>query len=338
MNEFYVKDNQVQAIILMDGLTNQRSTGGEVFLDKKLKKKYAKLKTCWKIYNPVSRKGEVETTEVYPYFFGLTNSFNPGRTGFEMVKKGDLLPEFSTFVTVRTAQTQKALDINKKHGVYARISDYSSDKGTVLMAATNPKKIQEALDELKESIDELRVTHYYDPGAGWYDKVKKEDSPFAIAGYLDGPLKFALQIVGLKFLHEEDRYMKYNGYKCTFKFTKKDLENRVDECMKLNKIPVFYFKLFAQEGRFNGDKRYSAKVVSKAVVLIMKALEKYSKNPSALIISDHNSEKGIDRTFAGNTKFALLTSSEEKIAQFETTIPNGAIEQAEFISYFNFFK
>ena len=331
MKKLKINNNKIDIILLLDGMTNQRTISGDYYLDKYLKHRKSKIKTCWKIYNPVSRKGEVETTEVYPYFFGLPNTLNPGRAGFEMVKKGDIQPLFSTFVTVRTKQTSLAMDINKKHNVYTRISDYSSDKGTVLMAAENKSNIEDSLTEMKNTINDLRITHFYNPGPNWYNKVKKEDSPFVVAGYLDGPLKFAMQILGLKILYEEDKYFKFKKGKCQFKFKKADIEDRIFKCLNMKKIPVFYLKLFAQEGRFGGDKKFSAKALSKIICWIMQIMQKYTTDPTILAISDHNSERGIDRTFSGNTKFGIITNSQNQIDKFENSIPNGAIEQCDLI-------
>lgn len=337
MKNFKVINNKIDMVVLLDGMTNQRTISGDYYLDKYLKQYNKKIKTCWKIYNPVSRKREVETTEVYPFFFGLDHTLNPGRAGFEMVKKGDLNPNFSTFVTVRTKHTSLAMEINKKHNIYTRISDYSSDRGTILMAAENKDDILDALSELKDVLaNDLRITHFYNPGKNWYEKVKKDDSPFAITGFCDGPLMFAFQILGIKNLYENDRYFKFKQGKCQYKFTKSEFEERIEKCLNEDKIPVFYLKLFAQEGRFGGNKKFSAKVIAKILNWIVSIMEKYVKNPAILAISDHNSEQGIDRTFSGNSKFGIITKSDDKIAQFETTIPNGAIEQSDLIKLFVF--
>lgn len=322
--------NNPDIIFLLDGLTNKIGISGELLLSEKLLE--SDIKSQWYDYVPVSTPiGEVETIEVFPFFWGLNPEFNPGRAGLESILDGKDISKNTFFVTVRTLNAKLLIKELNQLGIDSRVSKYSKNGNTVIICSDLDKETT-LLNyfELNKS-NLIKISHIKKLSNGWYDELKKlpSRSPFSLIGYCHGGLESALELCGLQIL-EENRGMvpfdSLNGY------SSKEIEEtyleRIRYCIENDQIPVVYLKHFAFNARKGFRKELAADKIAKIVFNIVEEIKKTKNFNFGMIISDHNSEVGIDETLSGMTKIGLIGENFQIMEDY-----NNGSDQIELIKF-----
>ncbi len=329
---------KVSLIMLLDGLTNEMHNCGKALLQSELSALSPELQFDWGDYYPVERDGEVETTEVYPFFFGIDPCINPGRSGFELYLDGDLPCEATVFVTIRADDTNTVIGSANELGIYSRVSRFSDDKKTVLLASSNDKIMRQLL--VKKS-DLWRVSHYYSTDSFIRNTMILE-SPFALIGWCHGALSAALSLTGMEMLCNirEQIIINTSQYNSS-SISDEAMISGLIACRDIGKIPVVYLKHFAYDARHGYLKNHAAKNISKIILCAINTLKDLeSKQASAseiniLVISDHNSEIGVDRTIAGKTVYGMISNDENSIKVFRNNRPQHVINQHQLVGLMN---
>ena len=91
---------------------------------------------------------------------------------------------------------------------------------------------------------------------------------------------------------------------------------------------MIYFKHFAHNARKGIDKNIAAQEVGKIILGVIRKIERESIFNYGLMISDHNSENGVDETKSGMTKIGTVGAN---INVFDNYNPGAS--QQELIEY-----
>ncbi|HFI0035612.1 TPA: hypothetical protein ACGOTT_000507 [Streptococcus suis] len=299
---------KADVVFLLDGLTNKSGISGEKILESDLLNN--DIEVSWYNYFPDSSdKNIVETIEVYPLFFGLPLKSNPGRPGFEYLLDGIDISKDNIFVLIRTEKFNNVIEELRELGINSRLSNYSRDGKTIIISANSTTKValKNYLEKNKSSF--IRLSHERYLEDNWYEDLHNitQHCEYRLLGYCEGGLLSAMKLCGVEIC-DADNILITNepigSYECQL-ITDTVIE-RLDSALKADKIPVIYLKHFAHDARNGMDKRTASEKVSKIIkdVIIKIKQEKFFNY--GLVISDHNSEIGVDETLVGMTKIGII--------------------------------
>lgn len=242
-------------------------------------------------------------------FFGLSLEINPGRAGLEFILDKEDISKDNLFALIRTEDVKITIDELKKIGGNARLSNYSRDGKTIILSASNTveSEIKSYLQHNKESF--IRLSHERFLDRDWYNSIKKikKNCDYRLIGYCEGGLLSAMKLCGIEVCDNENIMIPTisNG-SYESQLIEDTLLCRLSAAINDGKIPIVYLKHFAYDARKGIDKQTASKKVSKIIEDAILKLKMKSSFNSALIISDHNSEVGVDETVVGITKIGLI--------------------------------
>lgn len=323
---------EAKAVILLDGLTNTLGRCGSRLLSDELARRLPAAHLSWGLYEPFSPDGTVETVQVIPYFFGMRPSDNPGRAGLELLMEGDLPDGMTSFLTSRTNDPTAALSMLRDRGAHARISSFSKDHKTVIAALPTSVSDRLAWLESPPCGGILSSTRISTPDPGWKTR-HYSNHKWRIAGWCHGALLGAFDTLG----------MCAEGEQCLTKGvlpspdTSRILRLRDTSTLASNLAdsatsPVFYLKDCAYAARRGESKQKPIEFIATAIQKVWTAVSARYSNESAaiLVISDHNSEIGIDQTLSGATRFGFIT--EDPLIWLHDASSDHALAQEDLVN------
>lgn len=318
-------------IFLIDGLTNINGISGDLLLTEVLSEIEMEIK--WYNYVPTSTKEEtVETIDVFPLFFDFPIKYNPGRAGLEFLLDKENISHHNIFAVLRTNYVTEVIGELQKMEINVRVSNYSNDKKTLILSTNIEKKelLMEYFDLNKEKI--IRLSHFKILDTDWYRKINNLNltNDYCFVGYCHGGLLSALKISGLQIIEKPERMIHYIDSQVGYysPLITDTIISRIQYSLKQKKIPVIYFKHFAHNARKGIDKNIAAQEVGKIILGVIRKIERESIFNYGLMISDHNSENGVDETKSGMTKIGTVG---DNINVFDNYNPGAS--QQELIEY-----
>lgn len=321
--------SSVAVILLIDGLTSLAVPSGEVVLESLMR--ISGVHFGWLRYEPFTRDGiTIETTNVFPSLFGITPDVNPGRAGLERMLDGDLHNECDHFAAVRaptkTAALRAAAETNSVH---ARTSRYSADGKTWLICSPSAAARDCFLEESKLREPSVRVSHVASPVQGWRQitsTAKEGDNGYTLVGWCHGALLSALVAAGVRVPMQ--RTMKLGSPAATRQERIRDLAHSIPPVVASGRTAVVYLKDPAWDARRGVDKLPSLRYAS---AVLGSLLSFVSTDQAVLVLSDHNSEVGVDATVPGPTACGVVSRNQSVVERWPR--PSQTLSQEELMAY-----
>lgn len=297
----------IDAVLLADGLTNQQGMSGEYWINQAAET--LGWETSWTRYEPHSFDGRVvETTTVFPHFFGLTPERNPGRAGLERFLDGDLHDQCGNFAVLQgRGLARRVRHLALDSSVHIRPSSYSPSANSWLICSADRKLRDEFLKEVRRITPSARIAHVVSPAEGWLTSTQEavlSGRRHFLVGWCHGALLAAFQLCGVSMSADiqfesdpaetRDRRML-------------ELGGQLDRSASAGLRPIVYLKDPAWAAR----RSHSKEVTFKHIVKALKRMLDHSGCESILVISDHNSEPGVDETLTGETVVGVVTKRSE---------------------------
>lgn len=278
-------------VFLADGLTSARSRDRLDQLRAALSARGLDCATAE--YRPHAQDGRVETTDVFPWFFGLRPDANPGRAGLELLLDGDLAPDHRHFIALREASYSDLEVFSSTDGGAIRASRYSADGLTFIASSSSASWIH----ALQHAVPAARFTHARTPTDRWFER-SSVGSAFELIGWCHGGLLAALAHAGLVVPADPPTRL----------LPHTDRDDRLAELGRLvrrvrssGRQPVLYAKDCAFAARHSGDLGAAVEFIADLAGRLL-----VNQTSPLLIISDHNSELGMDATLEGPTAWGLI--------------------------------
>ncbi|NVN49166.1 hypothetical protein HLY00_2050 [Mycolicibacterium hippocampi] len=284
------------AIVLADGLTNTVGVNGRDLLDRHMG---SQLSRIWVDYEPFSRSGTVETTDVYPYFFGLDPSHNPGRAGLELILNGDLHMYCDHFMAVRTsADGYEVRKLAEASRVHVSPSKFSADGRSWLVCAEARGQRDRFSVSAASTLPDYRASHAVSPVQGWRLSAASQNSNrYFLLGWCHGALLSAFAMCDISQRPGASSGRRLDAPSATRTDREKELGDYLHRRGFGSRTLLLYLKDSAWAARRGEDKIESTRFTSQVLKLILR----HAEGGPVVVISDHNSEIGRDETLAGAT-------------------------------------
>jgi hypothetical protein len=249
-----------------------------------------------------------------------------------MYDDGDLPSTSKSFLKIRSQEPKKIVSLAASLGIYARCSRYSKDGKSVLLAAKSDSQILQIKDIVKNY---CRLSHHYYPGPNWKKRILCNSNHFSLVGWCHGALRIALEMVGISYIFT-DKTIQISGAEYQSKLISiATMQSRIKKILMMKKIPLIYYKHHAYEARHGLDKAHAAKETATLTSCALHEMTKLDPQINCLIISDHNSEIGEDKTLAGATVYGLISNKDWVIENFNVITPHVCISQDKLVQFLN---
>lgn len=318
----------VDAILLADGLTNLRGRSGEAWINSAAEQ--LGFRTSWTRYEPHSYDGHiVETTAVFPHIFGLTPARNPGRAGLELYLDGELHDGCGHFAVMQGSNLAEYISsLSSNTSIHVRPSAYSPSRNTWLVCSPKRTVRDEVLDEARASVPQVRIGHVVSPTDGWLVATQNADLAgrrHFLIGWCHGALLSAFKLCGVvttRHVHSEASPDKTRVRRMT------ELGEQLHRYQPPWIRPIVYLKDPAWDARRSNSKDAAFRFT----VSVLKRILEHPTIESVLVMSDHNSEAGIDETRAGQTLVGIAAKRANATDRWEDQFRSrSALTQAELV-------
>ena len=278
------------------------------------------------LYEPATRFSvpNPETYVVFPYFFGLPPQNNPGRSGWELYAQGIDIDMYSCCMLFRVISS----NYNVRDGWYKATKLTDSNLSTVnevlqrvLGELLSSKIVKSPLSkniwcagsvdkEAQEDLMHLLTYEFARNGLCCYpmlfhDHISTNNlvqrSSRKLFGWVIGPLQTALSYIGVEcVLNSHD--LKKELFNLSMK--KEDYENNIRPDL-LTHISnggtgILYIKEPSTASRIN-DRTKKIDAIKFADYLLGDVYQQLGNSHSYVVLSDHQSNLGLERTFPGPT-------------------------------------
>lgn len=250
----------------------------------------------WISYVPIDQQGTVETTDVYPAFFGFDPLDNPGRAGLEL-RLAHSLGNAAAFCSVRVEQPSRFMRLAQSFDVATTVSKFSSDGRTILLTASDIAAIEALLQSPLLTMS-VRVSHLRQPRAGWLTRRPTRKSNLELIGWAHGALFSALQLCGIE---STDSGAVRRLSPCEDQSQR--LSSLLSYSVRASSTPLIYLKDSAWYARNEPSKRPATEFVATVIAHLLKVIQ---PGDVVLCISDHNSDPNVDETLAEPTGIAAF--------------------------------
>lgn len=316
----------IGAVLLADGLSNSAGLSGQAWIDQAAQ--VLGWQTGWTRYEPHSYDGRsVETTAVFPHFFGLTPERNPGRAGLERILDGDLHDDCGHFAVIQGMGTVRDIETRFETSVHLRPSSYSPSGNSWLVCSPDQKSRDDFLHDVRSISPVVRVAHVVSPDDDWLAKTQESvlagERHFLI-GWCHGALLSAFQLCGVRMsplARFESDPSKTRSRRII------ELGEQLDKCMPTTIRPIVYLKDSAWDARRSTSK-------DAAFEFTVRVLQRLFGNPeieSVLVLSDHNSEPGVDETSTGQTVAGVVATTPNVVDRWNDYFRFNPLTQSELV-------
>lgn len=316
----------IDAVLLADGLSNSTGLSGHAWIDQAAQG--LGWQTAWNRYEPHSYDGRsVETTAVFPHFFGLTPDRNPGRAGLERILDGDLHDDCGHFAIIQGIGTVRDIETRFETSVHLRPSSYSPSGNSWLVCSPVQKSRDDFLRGVRSISPAVRVAHVVSPVDDWLAKTQESvltgERHFLI-GWCHGALLSAFQLCGVRMsplARFESEPAKTRRRRIV------ELGEQLDKCVPATLRPMVYLKDSAWDARRSTSKDAAFDFTVRVLQRLLDAPE----IGSVLVLSDHNSEPGVDETLTGQTVAGVVATKPNVVDRWKDHFRFNLLTQSELV-------
>jgi len=283
-----------------------------------------------------------ETYVIYPFFFGLKPENNPGRAGLELIGEGVDIEKFPNLFIYRIISKDydvrkgwdKAPRVQNEEEVFKVIEMMKEEfkettrtikstigsKGNIWCVGSNGKEsLEDYINWLQFEISKLGYNCYpalFQDYISGHSEVKR---PTTLYGWSKGSLPQALKMVGVKLNQtiDIDEIDMFNYPKKT-----KDFKERILPLLKIKQDKDESAIIFIKETSNASRKRTRQEKINAIGFIdnmIGFTLEEMGGNTNIIVLSDHQSNIGIERTYQGPTNYGYARIKDKPSRQIRFT-------------------